>query len=972
MNFQSKVQIQPATHAARQFLATWLTRSGGELWQDARPIRSELFGVERLEHHALTLAVAQPVNLGAPKRVPPLSRRLKANKALLSDAYAKLAKGLQDGQVVTPAAEWLLDNFHLVEQQLRQITEDLPPGYYRQLPKLADGPFQGYPRVFGLAWNFVAHTDSLISETALTKFVQAYQRVEPLMIGELWAVAISLRIVLIENMRRLAELVIEGLTLRARADALVDDVIGAGGKTRVPLHVAIAPYDESELPEIMAAQIAKRLRGFDPSDTPLLGWLVDHLSRRGMTLEEVVQNRQTRQGATNVTMRNIVTSMRLVSETDWPDFVESVSLVDDKLASDPTFRAMDFATRNQYRTAIENLARGSDFTELEVADQALAAGDEPGQVLIGEGRSDFEATLTFEPPLRVQLTRMIKSAGLRGYLGSVVVLSALLLIAVLPGFASAGFLPLLVLGLLVLPLASEVSTAITNLIVMRFIGPDLIASIDLEKGVPDDLRTLVVVPVLLSNTDELDEQLERLEVHHLSSVSGAVHYVLLSDGPDSKCGVNDADAPLITRALDGIARLNAKYPTRQNNRFILLHRHRLWNASQGRWMGWERKRGKLVELNRLLRGDKTTSFMVLDGHAPKVPANVRYVITLDADTELERDTVHRLIGKMAHPLNTPRFDAETGLITGGYGILQPRVSPSLPSDQNGSLYARIFSSPGGIDPYAAASSDIYQDIFGEGSFTGKGIYDVDAFMRALDGRVPDNAMLSHDLFEGTFARAGLASDVEVVEEFPARYDVDTRRQHRWVRGDWQLLPWIFGVRGQSLPPLGRAKMLDNLRRSTLAPTTLAALFAGWLLTPALALSWTITVLVVMALPFLLSLPFAIVPGRAGITSHSHFAALAADTKAAFGRIGMGIALVPYSAWQMIDAISRTLIRVFVTKRNLLEWMTAAQSGKGGLGSPVRQYLRMAGGSILGLAACAFAIFLNPAVWPIVMPFLALL
>ncbi len=269
---------------------------------------------------------------------------------------------------------------------------------------------------------------------------------------------------------------------------------------------------------------------------------------------------------------------------------------------------------------------------------------------------------------------------------------------------------------------------------------------------------------------------------------------------------------------------------------------------------------------------------------PAPPAGVRYVITLDADTRMPRETARRLVGKMAHPLNHPRFDAGTRRVVEGYGVLQPRVTPSLPIGREGSLFQRIFSSMSGIDPYAAAVSDVYQDLFGEGSYTGKGIYDVDAFEAALDGRVPDSTLLSHDLFEGTFARAGLASDIEVVEEFPSRYDVAAARQHRWARGDWQLLPWILGrgdaatgERGKrALPLIGRWKMLDNLRRSLSAPASVVALLAGWALPLQAAVVWTGFILSTIALSTLLPVLSAIVPRRARITARSHLRALAAD------------------------------------------------------------------------------------------------
>lgn len=953
-----------------------------DVWQDNAPIRADLFGTERLEHHAQTLAAAQPISIAHPLRVQPLSRRVRENADILLQAYRTCAEALQSGQTIAPAAEWLLDNFHLVEQQLRQIHDDLPPGYYRQLPKLADGPFAGYPRVFGLTWAYVAHTDSLMSGPVLKRFVQAYQQVQPLMIGELWAVAITLRIVLIENMRRLARQIVEGHALRLQADAIVDAALGPpqapGQSAFLAMQRAVAPYETGPLPEIVAGQIAKRLRGLDPLQTPLLGWLEDRLTRQGTSVEEVIANTQTRLGASNVTMRNIVTSMRLASEMDWADFFEEVSLVDARLRDNPTYAEMDFATRNRYRTEIEILAKSSTLTEGAVADTALALaakGDEAhrrdaGYWLIGEGRRALEAAVGFQPPARLALFRHVGSWGLRGYTVALAAMTLAIFIPPMVVMANSGVQPLALLGLGIIGafLAVDVATAIVNTLITRSVAPKPLPGLDLATGIPPHLRTLVAVPVLLRNANDIAEEIERLEVHHLSSAGGAVQYALLSDAPDAAVETVPEDARLISDAIEAIARLNARYPTDDGDRFFFLHRRRLWNPSEGVWMGWERKRGKLAELNRLLRGATDTSYAVVSS---PLPGDVRYVITLDADTRLLRGTVAQMVGKIAHPLNCARFDTGAQRVTGGYGILQPRVSPSLPTGQDGSLYQRLFSSPGGIEPYAAATSDIYQDLFGEGTFTGKGIYDVDAFEAALAGRVPENTLLSHDLFEGTFARAALASDIDVVEDYPARYDVDIRRQHRWVRGDWQLLPWIFGQRRGDrggIPAIGRWKMIDNLRRSLLAPMALVSLVAGWLLPLPLALMWTGLTLSMMVLPRLLSLPFGFFPSRSGVTLSSHFAALGTDVLVALGQSVASLVLLANTAATMIDAVLRTAWRLRVSHRHLLEWMTAAQIGSSARPGLVQQYLSMLPGLALGLGACGLVYLLNPSVWPLPLAF----
>lgn len=958
-------------------------------WDDKAPVREELFGIERLEQHAQSLAAAQPVT-AKPPRVRSLRSRLNDNAAVLLAAYRAGAAELESGRAVVPAAEWLLDNYHLVEAQIREIRDDLPPGYYRQLPKLGEGPFAGYPRVFGLAWAFVAHTDSHVDPDTLRRFITAYQRVQALTIGELWAVAITLRIVLIENLRRLAEQITAGRIARADADALSKRLLKSGC-ARSALDTDIASRPLAPLSELFAAQLAKRLRDQDPRTTPTLGWLEERLGLQGASINDVVRHAQQRQGASNVTVRNVITSMRLISDIDWAELFESVSLVDERLRAGSGYAAMDFATRNLYRSAIEQLARGSPASELEIADLALAtaraasAGSadvaqaerigDPGYHLIAEGRRAFEALIGFRPPARLRFSRINIALGIGGYAGAILLVtiglltaSLWLLAAVAVPALSGGWLALV--GLLGLVPASEVATALVNRGIGWTFGASILPGLELTEGVPSSLRTLVAVPTLLSSEASLREQIERLEVHHLAGAGGDLTFALLTDGTDADDETMPGDAALLAVAVEAIGELNRRYwPGPAGNRFLLLHRRRVFNAGEGVWMGWERKRGKLHELNRLLRGATDTSFVPLDGQPPQVPPGVRYVITLDADTRLPRDAALRLIGKMAHPLNRPRFDEQLQRVTGGYAILQPRVTPSLPVGSEGSLYQRIFSAPGGIDPYAAAASDVYQDIFGEGSYTGKGIYDVDAFEAALRGRVPENAVLSHDLFEGTFARAGLASDIEVIEDFPARYDVAAKRQHRWTRGDWQLVDWIFRGRAGSaaVPMLGRWKMLDNLRRSLLAPSLLLGFAACWLLPPGAALRGTLLLLAAMVIPVFFPGMFSVIPHRAGIRLRNHVGMLAGDLRGAATQVLLTLAFLPDVAWRMADAIARTAARLRFTRRHLLEWTTAAQSMTSPRLDLGGSYRQMAGGVSLTLAAMAGTLGFAPVSWPLVLP-----
>ncbi len=985
--------------------------------------------MERLEQHAQTLAAAQAIT-DTPRRGRPVGPRIAENGHVLLDAYRVLAQEIKAERSITPAAEWLVDNFPIVDEQLREIRDDLPPDYYRELPKLAGGHLEGYPRVLGLAWAYIAHTDSRFDPESLRRMVRAYQTVEPLTIGELWAIAISLRILLVENLRRLAEEIVHSRAARERADELADRLLGLGPE-RPALGQASRGLSAAALPVAARVQLFQRLRDQDPAVTPAVHWLEELLASQGTTAEEMVRLEHQRQATMNVTVRNVIMSMRLISWFDWAEFVESVSTVDEVLRAGGPFGEMDFATRDRYRHAIEVLARGAGRTEIEVARRAVAmaadggasptaaaalgaappppgpgrvapdsgapdaaapdaAPPEPtahrrdaGHFLIGDGRLELERALGARVPLRVRLRRNYIRTATASFLGTIAIVTAALLAVPLAfsWYVGAPGLGIVLVAVLALAPASDLAIALVNWAVTNLLGPKALPRLDLDDGVPSSLRTLVVVPMLLTSEAEAEAQVSGLEVHYLANREGDVRFALLSDWLDAPTERVPGDDELLSAATAAIERLNERHGDAPGGgaRFLLFHRGRRWNESEGRWIGWERKRGKLNELNALLRGSTTTGILTTGRPSSASPSDVRYVVTLDADTRLPRGAVGRLVGTIAHPLNRAVFEPHAGRVTRGYGVLQPRITSTLPAEREGSAFQRIFSGSAGIDPYASAVSDVYQDLFGEGSFTGKGIYDVDAFAAAMADRVPENALLSHDLFEGVFARAGLVTDIELFDEFPSNYLVSASRQHRWARGDWQLLPWILGrdrdargLRGRgSMPGIARWKMVDNLRRTLSAPLTLALLVAAWTLPLVSAATWTAFVLASVLIPAALPVVGGLLPQRKGISKRSHLRALGADVTLATAHVGLGFTFLTHQAWLMVDAIGRTLVRLYVTRRNLLEWTTAAQAKATGARDVAGFYRQMAGGVAIAAVIAVLVLAVKPGAGPLAAPFVVL-
>lgn len=950
-------------------------------WDNENAIREEVFGRDRLEQHGESLAHAQHVT-DRPPFVPSLHRRLAENEQELLSAHRVIAKAISEGHSVTPGAEWLVNNSHVVEEQIRDVRKNLPPAFYEQLPKLVDGPLVGYPRILGVAWAFVAHTDSRFDSELLYMFVSAYQRVEALTIGELWALPLTLRLVLLENLRRAGRRIVTSRKHRKEADELADRIAHHADSVKAELDAASVVDRDENLKVSFVSQLIHRLGDGTGEVRVAREWLRDQLAKLDLTPDDVVRREHQSIGATNNSVRHIIRSMRVIPDVDWAVFFERVSLVVAALNQNPTFAAMDFATRNAYRTRIEKLARRSPLSEIEIARRAVAMGEmeregakarEPGYFLFGKGRRAFGVEIGFRRRARDLPAAITQKGGLPGYIASIALLTAAIL--ALPSLALVGQnISDWMLGLLIaagLFPAIDLAVAIVNQAITHEIEPQIIPSLELREGVPDDARTLIAIPTLLSNGDNIDELINRLEIHHLATQQKNVFYALISDFVDSQGEMTDRDQDLLNRARAGIERLNRLHPdsSSDENRFYIFHRPRKWNPSENRWMGWERKRGKLHELNRLLRGATNTAFNFdKEGIADPTgdiayPKSIKYIITLDSDTWLPRDAARRLIGKMLHPLNSPVFSEKQQRIVDGYGLLQPRVTPNLPTEQEASLFQRLFSSGGGIDPYAGAISDVYQDLFGEGSFAGKGIYDIDAFEASIADRFPDNTILSHDLIEGLYARAGLATDIEVVEEFPNRYDIARARDHRWARGDWQLLPWIITGRADvdiwrrtderhRLTVLGRWKLVDNLRRSLTPIAIVIGLAIGWMLPLTAAGIWTAFIAVSICVPTFLAIVANLAGNSNDTTLKSHLNALAADAKLAAARSALHLTLIADKAYAMADAILRTLYRVFISRKHLLEWTTAAQAKSMAAATTAAYYGRMAGGVWVALAISA--------------------
>ncbi|MGH9569209.1 MAG: cyclic beta 1-2 glucan synthetase, partial [Candidatus Angelobacter sp.] len=768
------------------------------------PLRSELFSREQMKQHGKLLAASHSVARGQAR--DQLLSRLADNEKVLDETCELLTTSIKANRRIAPAGEWLLDNFYLIEQQIRTARKHLPKGYSQALPRLLKGPSAGLPRVYDLALETISHGDARVDPESLSGFVEAYQAITPLKLGELWAIPIMLRLALIENLRRVAaELAAERID-RDLADSWADRMTEVAEKDPKSLILVIADMARSNPPMASSfiAELARRLQGQGPALALPLTWIEQRLSESGTTIEQLVRSENQRQATDQVSISNSIASLRFLDATDWREFVETMSIVERTLREDPpgVYGKMSFATRDRYRHIVEKIARFSKSSEGEVAGKAIQLAGESwnrkegpaghvGFYLIGEGRETLERSVAMRWSMIRSLRTMRRRHSLLPYLGVIAVATALLTTILIVKAHAEGTRgsALALAGILMFMVVGQFVIAVVNWLMTKLAMPDLLPRMDFSQGIPPELRTLVVIPTLLTTAASVQDLVEALEVRFLANRDDNVHFCLLTDFHDAGSENMPEDNSLLDLTHAGIANLNQKYSGQGGDTFFLFHRPRRWNAGERLWMGYERKRGKLEALNALLRGRPGDHFSRIVGRTA-VLQGARYVITLDTDTKLPRDSVFEFVGTMAHPLNQPFFEEAKQRVTQGYGILQPRVAMSL-EGANRSRYARLWGGEPGIDPYTRAVSDVYQDMFGEGSFIGKGIFDLDTFERTLSGRFPENRILSHDLIEGCYARSALLSDVHLYEDYPPTYDADVARRHRWIRGDWQIARWIL-------------------------------------------------------------------------------------------------------------------------------------------------------------------------------------
>lgn len=936
------------------------------------PLRATILANEALHDRAATLADSD-TSYRDGRSSSALRSRFLSNVAFLDAAYRTLADAAKQGESLSPGAEWLLDNHHIVLQHISEVRRFFPKKYDKTLPKVAEGESAGYPRVYALTLEVIIHSDSVVEPEILSAFITGFQSRKPLTTGELWAVPLMLKFALVENLRRLIQRIVEEREELLYVDGFLQRVTTsteastthAGTDTLIELAKEIK--GRPSLGGRGAVHVLRQLRLRGGRAPLALKWFEERIREQGADPEELIRADHQRQAFDQISIANSITSMREMSSINWREWFESMSLVHQEFLRDPSgvYAQCDFETRDLYRHHLEILAKRSRLAEHEIAERLVTLTQNPpktsdpieehraearrhiGYYLVDEGRSLFEHMIGYHPSIPMVGARMLRRHALPLYAGGIGI-SALTLSTLLGMWAlslGSGWFPATILILVACIPASDVAMSLIQWCIHQCVRPSALPKLHLENGIPETSRTLMIVHGIFDNHDSLSSCIDSLEVRWHANEDDNIFLAITADLPDRKTPDESQDRDIIAAGRAAIAALNSRHGfSPEAPRFFIFFRERRWNDRERCYMGWERKRGKIEELNREIGGKGPTSFVLSDRERALL-RSIQYVITLDGDSHLSPHGARRLIGTISHPLNRAVIDPVSRMVKRGYGIIQPRVSYSLPSGF-ASRFSRIYSWDLGLDPYTQTISDFYQDVFGNASFLGKGIYDVSVFSEVLEGRVPENAILSHDLFEGIFARTGLATDIEVYDEVPSRYHVHARRQHRWVRGDWQLLPWLGSLVPDathtkvpsSLPGLGRWKIFDNLRRSLVAPMLFLFLVASWTILPGSTLAWALVMLPVFMFPMYTSVAGVVLSPPVGISLGAYLRGVGRDLIQHGAQAVLFLIFLPHQAYLMVHAVSVTLYRIYGPRTKLLEWETAAASERR-LGSSFGSFVR---------------------------------
>lgn len=900
--------------------------------------REEIGGHKEWEREMLKLASGQ-------KDVKPMRYNSVLNK-YNQTAYKKLNRirdqlsgKSSDIIALIPAARWLFDNFQMMYREIKKVRTSGTS--YEILPILKTKEFKGYPRIYVIAKKMVALSGGHLNYENITVMMSAYQKEIPLTDKEIWVLPEMIGFCLLESIIEVAEEILHIIHIKSKADRFVRDKLQSDRAQINDIGALLVEMDEDCINNVsFHSHVIYLLKNMSFTDGSIQRYLEYHYKQKGRQINQSELFREEGKLESNqeAVIRALIVSLREINETDDEKFFEEFSTLEHILSKDPdgVYPRMDSESRGMYRGIIVRLALKFKLKEEKIAEECLQlalkgredlnCSHHVGSYLIGKGSKALLAKLTGRPdPISIKNRRNVK--GLLYFVLFALLMVSSIVLLLLPLRQTVGMENLwkyVILVLAATPLLMGITLELSNFIFTREIRVKKIPAMEYLGEIPDSARTFIVMPVIISSAKQGEEYLERLEKHYLANRQKNLYFALLADLSDAPSEVMTEDAVIIEALKNRINTMNVLYPN-ENERFSLFLRYRKWNEAEGCYMCWERKRGKLEEFNHLLCGAKQedTSFFV--ALCPKeLLSTFQYVITLDADSDLIRDNAVRLVGLIDHPLNHPVIDEEKRTVKEGYVIIQPCVRNHI-AGQKRTRFTELFGGQSGLDHYSTVISDIYQDIFNQGIYIGKGIYHIKSFHQLLYGVIKENSVLSHDLLESCYARTAFSSTAKIMDTFPGNVLSYMKREHRWIRGDWQLLPWLFNRKNKdnkSICALSKWKIFDNLRRSMVPLSKILLIILNLALFPQVYYLW-IPFLLFSDVFNLMVLLFSVIKQKIyrpklALLYMSLWKELGMMVKRAF----MELAFTPYRAYIACDAAIRTIYRLLVSKKNLLLWNTA--------------------------------------------------
>ena len=935
----------------------------------------------QLEKHLEKIASSHNTISKSQKDTYPVPQLIE-NFKTIEEVYNILNEHLKLGINIHPAGEWLLDNFYIIEETVKQIQKELPLNKYMNFVGISNGEYKGFARIYVLASEIVAYTDNKIERENLEDYLISYQRKKTLSMDEIWNIGVFLQIAIIENITDICAQIYSSQIQKYRAENIAERLVENKDKSQTKFkNTKIEKEFFQDMRYPFIEYMSYILKRYGKKANAYLNVLEEVVEKLGTTVSDVIKKEHFEIATQKVLMGNSITSIKEIQRINFLDIFEKINGVEEILKKDPAnvYEKMDYKTKEYYRGKIKEISKKTKISEIYIARKMLELAQENlqettkkthiGYYLIDNGINELYEKLEYtnkkEKTPQAKTKIYITTIGILTSILSAILSYILNLKIKNTGLAVISFI------LFLIP-SSEVIIQIIQAILSKTVKPKLIPKMDFSNGIYEDNTTMVVIPTIVKNKEKVAEMFKKLEVYYLANKSPNLYFTLLGDCSESKMQEEKFDIEVIQEGLNQVERLNKKYQNQDFPIFNFIYRKREWNEKEGSYLGWERKRGMLNQLNQyILQGknpfrintiqnqienqdiekNKDNEYQNTGNEIIKEKLkNIKYIITLDADTDLVLNTASELVGAMAHILNRPKIDEQKNIVIDGYGIMQPRVGINLDISYK-TLFTKIFAGAGGIDSYTNAISDIYQDNFKEGIFTGKGIYDLRVFAKVMENAIPENTVLSHDLLEGSYLRCGLVSDIMLMDGYPTKYMSFMNRLSRWIRGDWQITKWLS--KKSPLNMLSKYKIFDNLRRSLFEISIIFALIYINIIEKIFNIdvfAFNFIIILISIIPFILELINYLFGKREGEEKQKTFTPKISGLKGIFARTIITLGCLPYKAYTSLKAIVKTMYRVKVTHKNLLEWTTSEEAEKMAKTDIISYYKNMAINIITGIVA----------------------